>query len=379
MYGGDGLARLDGRVVLTPFVLPGERVRVEPWRSKPDLVRGRAVEVLERAAQRVEPGCPYFRRCGGCHYQHAAYEYQLEQKQSILRDVLRRVGKIEFDGEVGLRSGEAWGYRNRSQFHIQRGKIGYLEAGSHRLCPVDRCPISSPKIGEGLGMLREMVRERRWPRFVRSIELFTNEAEVQVNVIERDRPVARHFFDWCAERIPGATVEALNYAGLRVSPGTFFQVNRFLVDALVSAALEGAGGDSAADLYAGAGLFSIPMACRFREVTAVEPAASAFRDLEFNSKGAIALRKQSAEEYLSGLDRAPDFLLVDPPRAGLGKDVVQQILRLKPPKITIVACDPATLARDLARLGTSYRIERLVLVDLFPQTYHFETVASLSI
>jgi 23S rRNA (uracil1939-C5)-methyltransferase len=158
-------------------------------------------------------------------------------------------------------------------------------------------------------------------------------------------------------------------------------VNRFLVDALAEAALGNAEGEQALDLYAGVGLFSLPLARRFRTVTAVEASAGAARDLRFNAERAgvaIAVEQKPAEASLEGLDRAPDLVLADPPRAGLGRGVVARLVRLHPRQITIVACDPATLARDLAPLvANSYRITRLTLVDLFPQTYHFETVAQL--
>src|SRR4051794_25981906 len=182
VYGGEGLSRLDGRVVLTPFVLPGEKATVLPDRSKPDLLRTKLVRVQDPSPLRVAPGCPYFLRCGGCHYQHASYEYQLTQKQSILREVLQRVGKLTV-GEIETIAGEPWAYRNRSQFQVREGKLGYLEAGSHTLVPITHCPISSPKMNEALATLLQMMKDRRFPRFVRSIELFTNETEVQVNVL----------------------------------------------------------------------------------------------------------------------------------------------------------------------------------------------------
>src|SRR5437868_1765706 len=134
VYGGDGLARLDGRVVFVPFVLPGERVRVRAEQQKPGLVRARAIEVLDAAPERVPPPCPYFARCGGCHYQHAPYEYQLAAKRSILAEMLRRLGKIEPPDEIPIISAEPFGYRNRAQFHIEDGRLGYREARSHKLC-----------------------------------------------------------------------------------------------------------------------------------------------------------------------------------------------------------------------------------------------------
>ena len=230
-----------------------------------------------------------------------------------------------------------------------------------------------------------MKGERRFPGFITSLELFTNESEVQVNVLESGRPVSKRFFDWCAEKIPGYAPDAIEYtvgaAVFRVHHKSFFQVNRFLIEALIAAALEGAEGETALDLYSGVGLFSMALARKFRTVTAVETSASAVRDLEFNAERAgvaVEVRREAVEAFLEAAENAPDFVLADPPRAGLGKHAVRDLLRLKPKQVTIVACDPATLARDLAALvAGGYKIEQLTLIDLFPQTFHIETVARL--
>jgi 23S rRNA (uracil1939-C5)-methyltransferase len=208
---------------------------------------------------------------------------------------------------------------------------------------------------------------------------------VQLNVLETDRPVARRFFEWCAQKIPGLVEGALDYQGrFRVSSNSFFQVNRFLPDQLVAAAIEGAEGDAALDLYAGVGLFSLPLAAKFREVVAVESGSAAVRDLLFNAERAslsnVRAEQGTTEIYLEKLVQAPDFVLLDPPRSGLGTAVVRRIAELRPRHVSIVACDPATLARDLAGLmAAGYRVEKMTLVDLFPQTYHLETVVRLSL
>jgi 23S rRNA (uracil1939-C5)-methyltransferase len=250
--------------------------------------------------------------------------------------------------------------------------------GSHELCPVSECPISSPRINECIAALTTIVRDRRFPSFVRRVELFTNEQDVQFNVLETERPLAKHFFDWCAERLPGYAPGAIEYEGFRVGPRSFFQVNRFLVQQLSTAAIGDATGDSALDLYAGAGLFSRPLRERFASVTAVESGAGAVADLKHNAPGLHAVRADAAA-YLTGLDRAPAFVLADPPREGLGVETVRELIRLRAPRLHIVACDPATLARDLRRLlDAGYELDRMILVDLFPQTYHLETVVHLS-
>lgn len=373
VYGGNGLARIDGRVVLAPYVLPGEQASVE----QEDRLHARLLQIERSAPQRTEPDCPYFGTCGGCHYQHATYEYQLSQKVEILREVTRRVGKFDAPDDIPVVSGPEWQYRNRAQLHIRDGRIGYLKAGSHDLVAIEKCPISSPTLNQCIAVLNEMARERRFPQFVKEIELFTNETDTQLNVLQTDRPVARSFFDWAAERIPGYISGPLTYQGFRVSYKSFFQVNRFLIDQLVDAALGEAEGVGGLDLYAGVGLFSWPMKSRFKAVTGVESSNAAVSDLTHNVPGINAVRS-SVDEYLAMLDAAPDFVLADPPRAGLGKHAVRHLLRLKPKRLHIVACDPATLARDLSPfLGAGYKLEKMILVDLFPQTYHLETIARL--
>jgi len=385
VYGGDGLARLDGRVVFAPFVLPGERIRATARTEKPGLVQARTLEVLEASPERVAAGCAVFGRCGGCHYQHAPYEYQVEAKRAILVEELRRLGKIEPPAQIAMMTGAPWGYRNRAQLHVEGRNIGYREPRSHSLCAIDACPTSSPKINEAIVALNQMAQDTRWPLFIETIEVFSDEERTQINILDTKRPVARRFFEWCGERIPGLVEGALDYRGrFRVSSNSFFQVNRFLADQLVEAALDGAEGETALDLYAGVGLFSLALARRFRRVNAVEAGGGAVRDLRFNAERAaltgVKAQQTTAEAALEKLQRAPDFVLADPPRAGLGKAMVQRLAELKPRRLAIVACDPATLARDLAALTASgYRITAMTLVDLFPQTFHLETVVRLEI
>lgn len=385
VYGGDGLGRAEGRVVLSPFTLPGERVRVEMLRVKPDVAHGRLLEVLEAAPGRIAPACPHFTRCGGCHYQHAPYDFELAQKESILRETLRRVGRIEPECAIETIAGPEWGYRNRIQIHFEGRRAGFLAAGSHELCPVEQCPVASPRLQAALAELRAMAHDRRFPPFLHSLDLFTNEAETQIGVRASDRGIARPFFDWCAERSPGATTGPLEYeaAGERYRVGrrSFFQVNRHLIDRLVEAATGGETGERALDLYAGAGLFTIPLARRFSQVEAVERGDSAARDLEFNAARAglaVKVHRAPAETYLEASSGGFDLVLADPPRAGLDRHALRRLLEIRPRRLSLVSCNPATLARDLAALhGGGYRFSRLILIDLFPRTCHLETVVRM--
>jgi len=386
VYGGEALAREEGRVVLVPFVLPGELARVEPVSEKPSLVRARLKEIAEPSPERIQAKCRHFAICGGCHYQHSGYDYEVARKVEILGEVLRRVGKLEPPGLIGVVRGPEWEYRNRVQLHIDGARIGFHEAGSHRVRGIDYCPVASPTLNKALEIVRGMARQRQWPRFLKTLELFTNENEVQVNALDSGaRRLNRGFFEWCERQLPGALSPSLDYpvAGdqFRVSYQSFFQVNRFLVDKLVETALDGAEGAEALDLYAGVGLFSIALARRGFRVTAVESGASAITDLEYNALRAgvdVGAVRMQSEQYLERLESCPEFVLADPPRAGLGKQVVRRLAELKPPGITIVSCDVSTLARDLAALvAGGYKVEAMTIVDLFPRTAHIESVTRL--
>lgn len=393
IYGGEGLSRVNGEVVLTPLVLPGEVVEAERAESRQRVQRSRLVRVETASPERVTPECSVFGQCGGCQYQHANYAAELAFKRDILAETLRRVGKIEFDAaRIGVESAEPYGYRNRVQLHVEQGRIGYREMHSKRLVAVGECPIASPKINEVLATLQRTVRDSRWPRFALDLEIFTDERRVQWNVQESERPVAKHFFEWLAEAIPETVPGPLDYPVtpdlFRVSGSAFFQVNRFLLPRLAELVIGDARGESAWDLYAGVGLFSLPLARRFERVTAVESGRSAAADLAENAARAGVkpeIVADQTEGFLAGQceavgdgAKAPDFVLADPPRAGLGKHATGKLAAMRPARITIVACDPSTLARDLAALLPEYAIEKLTLVDLFPRTFHIETIAALT-
>ena len=351
---------------------------------KNGVMRAGAPEIIEASPGRTQPGCVYFGECGGCQYQHAEYALQLEQKRNILLETLQRLGGIRYHREIPVVSSEPWQYRNRVQLHFGERSVGFHKLGSHDLCGIDHCPISSPVLNEVIRKLRDAVKRPEWPKFLRSLEVFTNEQEVQLNILDSMRPVAARFFEWCASFLPSFAPGAIEYpAGghvFRISRGSFFQVNRFLIDQLIETALGDLHGKRAVDLHAGVGLFTLPLAKRFASVQAVERGGPAYRDLEWNARESgreIRTVKGSAEEFVRELNETPDVIVADPPRAGLGKELTAELLRIRAPQVVVVSCDPTTLARDLRTLLGAYEIQRMTLVDLFPQTFHFETVVGL--
>ncbi len=410
VYGGEGLARLKNeqgaaRVVLVPLVLPGERVSAEPMREDRGLVRARLETVLESSPQRDEPQCPYFARCGGCHYQHAAYGEQLRFQSEILKETLSRIGKLPAP-EPEVLAAEPWQYRNRSQFKVsKRGRefrLGYFERGSQRLLEVEQCPISSPGINALLPVLRELGKRRDFPDGPWELEILDSGSEALLTA-RGEAGFPETLVSAFREGIPALVSLAVedsrrgayrvfgrghllySAAGFdfRVSHGVFFQTNRYLADKLADAATRELQGELALDLFAGAGYFTLPLGRRFARVVAVESNPAAVRDLESNASRAgligIEFLRSSAERFLAEYKGPqPEAVLLDPPRAGLSRGTARLLASLGAPTIVYVSCDPATLARDLAELvRAGYRLERLLFVDLFPQTFHIESVAWL--
>jgi 23S rRNA (uracil1939-C5)-methyltransferase len=384
VYGGDGLSRVDGQVVLTPLVLPGEHVTVATSKVKTGLLRGELSGIEQSSPHRIAPRCPYFGACGGCQYQHSDYEFQVEQKRAILLENLQRLGGLKYEGELHTITGDPWFYRNRIQLHFDKGRSGFNRHSSNQLVPVDDCFIASPLLVDAIKQLSTIATKAEWPSFLQSLELFSNETDLQINVLDTTRPVAARFFDWLKKFLPLApgpvAYEAAGYT-FRISHGAFFQVNRFLIERLVEEVVGSETGDHAIDLYAGVGLFSLPLAKNFARVDSVERSGPAVRDLEFNAQQSnvtnIDASREASEDFLRGIRTPPDLIIADPPRSGLGKEATQELLRIKPKKLTIVSCDPATLARDLKVLMAGFEVKRMTLVDLFPQTYHLETVVQL--
>jgi 23S rRNA (uracil1939-C5)-methyltransferase len=209
---------------------------------------------------------------------------------------------------------------------------------------------------------------------------------VQLNVVSSERPLAKEFFEWAAEHIegllPGAHIDyPCKDDVFRVGSRSFFQVNRFLTDRLAAAAIEGATGENALDLYCGVGLVTLPLARTFENVAGVDSSAAAMRSMQFNAERAglnVKAVHLNVDQFLAGFKEQVDLIVADPPRAGLGEDVVRELLRIAAPQLHIVSCDPSTLARDLnTLLEGGYQIDSMTLIDLFPQTYHLETVVRL--
>jgi 23S rRNA (uracil1939-C5)-methyltransferase len=410
IYGGAFLARLEGKAIFVPLTLPGEQARVRITQSKSGYATAEAEEILRPAPERIASACQHFGACGGCHYQHTDYRTQLAFKQAILRETLLR-GGVALPAEIAVLSGEPWRYRNRLRLAFDlAGNPGYRGRRSHAVVPVSECPVAAPLLVEASLAFAQVARSFAPALRSTEISLFCDTDETALLTTIFIASPAKMRFDELAlalhERIPaliGAELvvegsnrlqsrtvaqwgaASLNYraAGFdyRVDHGAFFQVNRWLVDELVERVIADHEGKLAWDLFAGVGLFARQLAANFARVVAVESASSATAALEKNLSGTTGVAVKA--ETLAFLRRSraserPDLIVVDPPRTGLGAESCALLGKIGAPAVACVSCDPATLARDLrALIASGYAIQSIALADLFPQTYHLETVVQL--
>jgi 23S rRNA (uracil1939-C5)-methyltransferase len=423
VYGGAGLARQTesegaGRAVFVPFTLPGEIVEAKLTGEKEGFGEAALIRVVEPSPDRVTPGCVHFGECGGCQYQHANYTAQVAIKAKILQETLQRAG-LDVLPKIQVHSAKPWGYRNRTQLRgtVKDGvfRVGYNRRGTNEFLAIQECPILAPLLWCAAAALVQLAAENsavgRWVRDVKEMELFTDAEEEKLQMtlfVQKERTGFNGFCERIKELVPELAgvglillsqgtqrrtqkprqlqlwgADGLTYRAAQenywVSRSGFFQVNRFLLDELVAVVTTGRKGRLAWDLYAGVGLFSRVLTQEFQQVVAVEAAGS---DLAKSFKGAAKRAVESTTvEFLRGAvvqrDR-PDLVVMDPPRAGVGAEVCALLAKVSAPEMVYVSCDPVTLARDLKTMvEAGYKVMELHMVDLFPQTFHLETVVVL--
>ncbi len=410
VYGGGFLARAEGKAIFTPLTLPGEQATVRVVDDRRGWANAELESLVVMSPERVEPRCPHFGACGGCHYQHANYEAQLGFKHAVLRETLGR-GGVPAPESIAVLAGEPWGYRNRIRLAFDSaGNPGYRGRRSHSVVGIRECPIASPLLVDAAIAAADFFRALPPARRPAEISLFCDAAEtallIGVTTADTAKSRVEEFAGALSAQLPalkgveftseglagrqsrtvaswGAASLAYRAAGFdyRVDHGGFFQVNRWLIDPLVERVTGEHKGEVAWDLFAGVGLFARKLAGCFERVVAVESARAAIPALESNMDGtgaeSICVATHDFLKRSRDAER-PDLIVVDPPRAGLGGEVTALLIEIAAPAITYVSCDPATLARDLgALLAGGYEIENLTLADLFPQTFHIESVVQL--
>jgi 23S rRNA (uracil1939-C5)-methyltransferase len=412
IYGGAFLARAEGKAVFVPLTLPGEQARVRITQSKRGYDTADPDEIITAAPERIAPACPHFGACGGCHYQHANYETQLAFKQTILRETLER-GGVQSPEEISVLSAEPWHYRNRIRLAFDsEGNPGYRARRSNNVVPITECPIAAPLLIESALSFAEVARRIAPSLHPSEVTLFCDAAESALLIGIFTASAKKIRIDELAlalyERIPklngaelaiegragqpsrtvaewGATSLTYRAAGFdyRVDQGAFFQVNRWLVDALAERVTAGHSGALAWDLFAGVGLFARQLTHSFARVVAVEYSPSATQALAANLKGTAGIPVRATTLDFLRHNRKPDelrpdLIVLDPPRTGLGAEICALLAEIAAPAVVCVSCDPATLARDLrALIASGYAIHSIALADLFPQTFHLEAVVQL--
>jgi 23S rRNA (uracil1939-C5)-methyltransferase len=419
VYGGECLARIaepesrKGKAVFVPLTLPGETVTAHVTEEKRSFSKAEFDQILTASANRVEPRCAHFGACGGCHYQHADYPAQLSLKLQILRETLSRSG-VTVPEEIGLLQGNPWAYRNRIRLALtSEGEFGYRGRRSHSIVPIHECPIAAPGVLLAARQVAAYLLENRTPTPVTEIEIFANHNETQllITLVCQKIPAKaasgwltallaalppqvtglrlQHADGGLSPQVLAATGESmLKYTAAdfpyRVDHGAFFQINRWLIDDFTRLITGGHSGSLAWDLFAGVGLFARQLTGSFDEVVAVESSLASFPALQSNLEGTNGqafglttldfLRRNRRER-----EPRPDLIVLDPPRGGLGEDTTSLLNAIHAPTMVYVSCDPATLARDLHALTDErYKIDSITQVDMFPQTFHMETVVRLS-
>lgn len=393
LYGGEVLGRLpDGRAVFVPFSLPGERVRIRLIEEKRNYARAELLEVLAPAPERIEPLCLHFGVCGGCHYQHIDYDHQLAAKAEIVRDQMERIGRME-NPPVGttVPCPEPYYYRNHVQFHqTPDGNLGYIKFYEDEVLAIQECHLPEPTLNEvwpqldfeplpdldriGLRLGREDdVQLTLESESLEAPELSVEEVDLSVVHLSPAGPLV-------LAGSPAITMEVKGRP-FRVSAGSFFQVNTFMAEQMVDYLLENLELNpemSVLELYCGAGLFAAFLAPRVGRLIGVESSPYAAEDFAFNLDefDNVELYEAPAELALPHLYLQPDLIVLDPPRAGVDKEALDAIAASGAQQIVYISCDPATLARDARRLERGgYRLEKVTPFDLFPQTYHIETIS----
>ncbi|HXH51523.1 MAG TPA: RsmD family RNA methyltransferase, partial [Terriglobia bacterium] len=347
-------------------------------------------------------------RCGGCHYQHLAIDHQVHWKLQIVRETLQRIGKTTWDSEITVHQATPWNYRNQAQLKVAANEAGEIELGffegeSHQLVPIDECLILSPLLNHVLGQLRrpEWLAKLRG---CREVELQADDQDGRARITFRGKPEAgepEFLAKDLIREVEGVVAVAFVDNGnsetfgqpdfiyqvgefrYQLSPSAFFQSSRYLLPELVSAVTGAVPGGLALDLYAGVGLFTLPLARRFRQVIGVESHPAAARDMKTNvaSHGLENVRAvgQPTSDFLRRFAQTrPDLVVLDPPRCGAGKSTLKYLVDLQPPRVHYVACHPPTWARDLSYLlSRNYRLEGVEMFDCFPHTYHIECLARL--
>jgi 23S rRNA (uracil1939-C5)-methyltransferase len=428
---GDGVGRLDQRVVFVPDTVTGDRVRVRLVRVKPQYAQGKLHELLKPSPDRIRPRCIVADKCGGCQWQHIDYAYQQEAKRNIVVQALQRIGGFNQPPVGPVLAGDDLNYRNKVTYPLRRSasgqvQAGYFQKGSHHLINLNQCPIQDDRLDSLLAEVKQDIQQRGWSIYDETqhrgklrhlgLRVGRRTGEMLLTLVSRDAGLIgleEQAQIWL-ERYPSLVGVALNlnldrtnaifgqdtrciagkpylteeFAGLKfqIRPETFFQVNTDQAEALLNVILEELqpqGNEVLIDAYCGIGTLTLPLAKQVHQAIGLEVQPEAIDQARTNATlnqiENVTFLQGVVETQLPELDIKPDILLLDPPRKGCDDRVITAIVQMQPDRIVYVSCNPATLARDLKLLCQTgeYALERVQPCDFFPQTPHIECAAFL--
>jgi len=412
VYGGKGLARTDEGIIFVPYVLPKEKVEIKIIDRKKNLIFAKPLQIIEKNPNRIEPECQYFGICGGCQFQHTSYDYQIELKQDILKETFQRIGKIQ-DVKISqtIPSPSQFFYRNKTQLKVDKKNVGYFMEESHHVVDINRCILLKEDIANAPENLKKLIKKLE--KKPEEIHLFSNlRNEIVMKLIYKNPPKnfpfslnkiqeitdlnIRGFGIYKAGKFPRLRklegkkflYEKVGDIKYRISIDSFFQVNIFQYENIINAVIDeikDEGYNSAVDFYCGVGTFTIPASKYVEEIVGIEINKSAVEDAVENAQrndiyNATFYQADSSEaiELLEEIN--PELVIFDPPRSGLTKEIIDSVSGLPDlKKIIYVSCDPTTLARDIKLFKErGITLEKLKMIDMFPQTYHIESIAVLA-
>ena len=405
-HGGEGVARINGKATFIPFSIPGETVSIRITEEKKNYQRAELENIIRSSPDRKEPPCPYYYKCGGCSYQHVDYQLQLNLKRQVVEETLKRIGGIEVEVNPTIGMENPWRYRNKVEWHtgIESGqpRLGFYTSNSKSLIDIDNCLLISTEMRAYSCYLNQHWQELRIPENCEIILRHSSCGQLMIifngtgtseidfaqmlndheaaSVYSIDQNVTRlHYGDTRLE-------EKLGDITFELSPLSFFQVNHSQTEKMLEIVKDFAQlrrSDTVLDAYCGTGSIALSLAQNVKKVVGVESFKSAIKDAKrsafINNISNCKFVKGACEEIVPILEENFNVIILDPPRNGCKKELIQAVINKSPRSIIYVSCNPSTLARDLALFkDTDYTVEKVQPIDMFPQTHHVECVVLMS-
>src|SRR5574344_157258 len=384
---GRGLGRIDNMVVFVPNTLPGEIINVKLTNKQKNYLEGEVVDYITKSSDRVEPLCLYYATCGGCDLMHISYPNQLKYKEDKIKNIMSKYANIDCVNDI-VKCNRPWNYRNKVTFQVDN-KIGLYEKRTNSIIPIDKCLLADPEINKYFNICKSMSLDGITQVVIRTsatgtMVIFKCTKNIQIDTNLFDCNVIIDYKGYHVLKGNDYIIENIGYRKYKISPSAFFQVNSSEVVKLYDKVKEylDVSNDNILDLYCGTGTIGIYVSNNNSNILGIEINESAIKDANENKKlnnlTNISFMAGDTAKILKKIHFKPNKVIVDPPRAGLDKKVIEQLLDMKTSKIVYVSCDPITLARDLKLLSVKYTVDEVTPIDMFPNTYHVETVVLLS-